>query len=150
MKDSLLLGFVGGALGTLGDEVVHWSAVWLNIAQSTTGHYISQLIFPFQEVTLPKLLMGEFTHFLAGGVLGVAIVLILKISGRDFSIIKGAGFGAVMWIIHVIVIPNLVAPRPYIFRTFNEAIVDMVSHIVWGGITAWFVIYNLKENINPN
>jgi|GEM_PF-3760208 uncharacterized membrane protein YagU involved in acid resistance len=92
--------------------------------------------------------MGEFTHLLAGGTLGIAIYIILRVSGYDFFIIKGAGFGTVMWIVHVIIIPNLVAPRPYIFRTFNEAIVDLVSHTVWGSITSWFIIVNLRKTSN--
>lgn len=144
MKDALLLSFIGGVLGTFGDEVVHWMAVWFNFAESTTGHYLSQLIFPFQEVTLPKLLMGEFTHILAGGTLGIAVFIILKISGYEYSLAKGAGFGAVMWIVHVAIIPNMIAPRPYIYRTFNEAIIDLVSHVVWGFIAAWFI--NVKLN----
>ncbi|MDT3699544.1 MAG: hypothetical protein RO469_08945 [Thermincola sp.] len=144
ISDPVIASVIGGVLGTLGDEIVHWSAVLLKITQSTTGHYISQLIFPFQKVTLPRLLMGEFTHILAGGTLGIAIIIILKISGFEFAVIKGAGFGAVMWIVHVIVIPNLVAPRPYLFRTYNESIIDLVSHIVWGAITAWFILIDQK------
>ena len=131
-------------MGTLGDEVIHWAAMLFNFVESTTGHYLSQLIFPHHEVTLPKLLMGEFTHILAGGTLGVALYLILKISGYEYSLIKGAGFGAVMWIVHVAIIPNMVAPRPFIYRSFNEVIIDLVSHLVWGGIAAWFI--NIKLN----
>ena len=149
-RDLLLLSFIAGVLGTLGDEVVHWTAFLMKVAKSTTGHYISQLIFPNQKVTLEKLLMGEFTHILAGGTLGVAIIIILKISGFDYSIVKGSGFGAVMWIIHVLVIPNLVAPRPFLFRTFNEAIVDMISHISWGSIAACYISYYYKKNSRIN
>lgn len=144
-KDPLLFSFLGGILGTLGDEVVHWSSVFLSLANSTTGHYISQLIFPNQTVTIEKLLMGEFTHIIAGATLGVALFIILKISGYDYHILKGVGFGTVLWILHVAIIPNLVFPRPYVYRTFNEAIIDLVSHIVWGGITAWFISYYLKK-----
>lgn len=147
-KDPLLISFTGGVLGTLGDVVIHWLAVFLKITQSTTGHYISQLIFPHQPVTLGKLLMGEFTHFLAGGTLGVAVIIILKVSGFAYPILKGAGFGAVMWIVHVIIIPNLVAPRPYLYRTFNEAIVDMVSQLVWGGITARYIHWQMHIKNN--
>jgi len=144
MKDSVIVGFLGGLLGTLGDEVVHWLAVLFKIARSTTGHYISQLIFPHQDVTLEKLLMGEATHLLAGGILGLVIVAGYKLTGYDYAIVKGTGFGALMWIVHVIVIPNLVAPRPFIFRSFNEALVDMVSHLVWGSVAAYFI--SLKLN----
>jgi len=101
MKDSIVFGFTGGILGTLADEVIHWLALWLTIAQSTTGHLISQLMFPNQAVSLPKLLTGELTHILAGGVLGTLIVVILKLTGNDSSIIKGAGFGVVTWMLYV-------------------------------------------------
>ncbi len=137
-------------MGTLGDEVVHWIAVWLKFTQSTTGHYLSQLIFPHQHVTLPKLLMGEFTHILAGGTLGIVVFFILEISGYDYLVIKGGGFGVIMWIVHVAIIPNLIAPRPYIFRTFNEAIIDLVSHLVWGVIAAWFISINLNKKSTKN
>jgi len=149
-RDLLLLSFIGGVLGTLGDMVVHWSSFFFKVAETTTGHYISQLIFPHQMVTLEKLLMGEFTHILAGGTLGVAITIILKISGFNYSVVKGLGFGSLMWIVHVLVIPNLVAPRPYLFRTFNEAVVDLISHIVWGGIAAGYIRYYYKKNSQNN
>lgn len=147
MKDDwILLGTMAGFIGTLGDEVVHWTAVGSGLVQSTTGHYISQLIFPYQPVTLPLLLMGEFTHLLAGAVLGMAVVLIFMVSGFDYAIIKGAGFGAAMWIVHVVIIPNLVAPRPYVYRTFTEAVVDMFSHLVWGAVTALVIThYSMKK-----
>ncbi len=139
LNDTIINGFIGGLFGTLGDFVIHWLAFLLRITQSTTGHYLSQLFFPHQKVILPKLLIAEFTHFFTGGTLGIFIVLILRLTGLDFSLIKGIGFGVVMWIVHVIIIPNMVAPRPFLFRTFNEAIVDLVTHIVWGGLAAWFI-----------
>lgn len=145
MKDWILLGAMAGFIGTLADEIVHWTAVLSGIVQSTTGHYISQLIFPHQPVTMPLLLMGEFTHLLAGAVLGLAVILIFKASGFDYAIIKGAGFGAAMWIVHVLIIPNLVAPRPYIYRTYNEAVVDMISHLVWGAIAAFVIKHYSKS-----
>lgn len=148
IKDPIILGFTSGLFGTLGDQMIHYSSLWLKIVQSTTGHYISQLIFPYQKVTLPILLIGEFTHFLAGGILGIAIVLILKLSGYDFAIWKGLGLGTVLWIVHVLVIPNLVAPRPFLYRTFNEVIIDFVSHIVWSYLTVWFVLFNQRKAIN--
>jgi len=148
LKDPLLLSFTGGVLGTLVDEVIHWLAVWLKLAQTTTGHYLSQLIFPHQHVTLPKLLMGEFTHILAGGTLGIVVFLILELSGYDYLLIKGGGFGAIMWIFHVAIIPNLIAPRPFIFRTFNEAVIDLATHMVWGIIAAWFI--NITQNKKSN
>lgn len=139
-KDPLVYGFIAGLLGTLCDEVIHWGAVYLGIAGSTTGHYLSQLMFPHLEVTLPRLLLGEFTHLLAGGIFGITIVIIFYLTGCRYALLKGLGAGAASWIFHVAIIPNLVIPRPYIYRTFNEALVDFVAHLVWGLITALFLL----------
>ena len=139
-KDPLVYGFIAGLLGTLGDEVIHWGAVYLGIAGSTTGHYLSQLMFPHQEVTLLRLLLGEFTHLLAGGIFGITIVILLYLTGCRYALLKGLGAGAASWIFHVAIIPNLVIPRPYIYRTFNEALVDLVAHLVWGIIAALFIL----------
>jgi len=146
IKDPVILGFMGGLLGTLGDWVFHFSSFWLKIAGSTTGHYISQLIFPNQNITLSKLLLAEFTHFLAGATLGTVLALLLILSGYDYARLKGIGLGLVLWIVHVIAIPNIVAPRPFLFRTFNEAVVDLTSHVIWGLITASYILYIKERN----
>jgi len=139
-KDPFIYGFIAGFLGTLADEIVHWSAVYLEIAQSTTGHYISQLIFPHQAVILSKLLLGEVTHNIAGGILGIFMAFIFYYFGFRFALLKGIGLGIALWILHVAIIPNLVSPRPYLFRTFNEALVDMTAHFMWGLATAYFLL----------
>jgi len=140
-KDPVIYGFLAGVLGVVGDEIVHWVAVYFNIARSTTGHYLSQLMFPHQPVVLSKLLLGEFTHFFAGGIMGLALLLIFFVSGSRFGVTKGIGLGLALWVLHVAIIPNLISPRPYIYRTFNEALVDMGAHLAWGAITALFLLY---------
>lgn len=139
-KDPLIYGFVAGLLGTLWANVVHWAAVYLGVARSTTGHYLSQLMFPHQEVILSKLLLGEFIHLMAGGIFGVLILLLYFLTGYPFAVLKGLGVGVATWILHVAIIPNLVIPRIYVYRTFNEALVDLAAHLVWGGIAAWFLV----------
>ncbi len=139
-KDPFIYGFIGGVLGTLADEVVHWSAVFLSIVQSTTGHYFSQLMFPHQEVILSKLLLGEVGHNIAGGILGIFMAFIFYFFGFRYALIKGIGLGIALWIVHVAIVPNLVSPRPYIFRTFNEALTDLAAHFIWGLFTSYFIL----------
>jgi len=139
-KDPFLYGFIAGLLGTLADEVVHWTAVYAGFARTTTGHYISQLIFPHQEVVLSKLLLGEFTHNIAGGIIGIFLAFIYYLFGYRFALFKGVGLGIALWIVHVAIIPNLVSPRPYLFRSFDESLVDMVAHFMWGLVAAYFLL----------
>jgi len=139
-KDPFFYGFIAGLLGTLADEVVHWWAVYAGFARTTTGHYLSQLMFPHQEVILSKLLLGEFTHNIAGGILGIFLAFIFYLFGYRFALFKGIGLGIALWIVHVAIIPNLISPRPYIFRTFNESLIDMAAHFMWGLVAAFFLL----------
>ena len=140
MDDFVIAGFLGGLLGTIGDVIVHWIFVWAKVATSTTGHYLSQLIFPHAEVSLRKLLLGEFIHLLAGGIFGVTLAVFLLISGYDYALIKGLGLGVATWIVHIAIIPNMVSSRPFIYRTFNETIVDLITHLIWGLVTALILL----------
>lgn len=142
-SDSIKTGVIAGFLGALGDAIIHIPAFFL-IGTSTTAHYISQLMFPNKEVTIIRFVFGFSTHFFAGATVGILLYFLLKITGRDYALLKGIGMGIVFWIVHVIVIPNLVAPRPYLYRTELEAFVDLVAHLAYGAIASIYLIKAFK------
>ena len=132
-------GFIAGILGTIGDFTIHTLSYFL-IGTSMTAHYISQLIFPNKEVTMIRFLFGLFTHFWAGALVGVVLYGIYIISGKENAYLKGISFGIGLWILHVIVIPNMVEPRPFVFRTEIEAFVDLLAHIIYGLVAAFYLL----------
>lgn len=141
-------GIYAGLLGTLGDAIIHLIS-FLLIGTSMTAHYISQLMFPHKEVILIRFVYGLSTHFFAGALVGIFLYLLLKISGKEYAILKGLGLGIFFWIIHVIVIPNIVEPRPYLFRTEIEAFVDLIAHLAYGAIGAFYLV-NKFDTMSDN
>ncbi|KJS86959.1 MAG: hypothetical protein JM58_05395 [Peptococcaceae bacterium BICA1-8] len=129
--DMIKDGVISGLLGSLGDALIHAPA-YLILGTSMTAHYISQLIFPFEEVTIIRFSIGFFTHFLAGAMVGIALALVFKFTGKDYPYLKGIGIGLLLWIVHVAIIPNIVDPRPYLIRTPLESIVDLIAHTSYG------------------
>lgn len=113
MKDTFVRGALAGTVGTLADNLIHWSAYFL-FKTSPTAFYISALIFPFKKPSGVHLAFGMFAHLMSGGILGLFLALIFKCFGKDHPYFKGLSLGIVMWIVHVAIIPNLVKPRPYI------------------------------------
>jgi hypothetical protein len=139
-NDIIKDGVIAGIIGTLGDFIIH-GAAFLILRTSMTAHYISQLIFPMQEVNTFRFLIGLFTHFVAGPLVGILLVIIFRLTGKDFPYIKGVGLGMVMWIVHVIIIPNIItAPRPVVFRTELEAVIDLLAHIIFGILATLYLI----------
>lgn len=137
LHDTIKSGIIAGILGTVGDAFIHYPSYLLFGA--TTGHYISQLIFPFQTVTTIMWAIGELTHFFTGAVVGVMFSLVYKIFGSDYAYYKGLGMAAVFWIVHVAVIPNLVSPRPIIYRSVTESIVDLTALVMYGFSAATYL-----------
>jgi len=131
-------GMMGGLLGSLGDSIIH-SLGFFILGTTTTYHYISQMIFPYQEITMVRFLFSFFTHLYSGAFVGIILAIIYRLIGYDYAYLKGMGLGLAFWIIHVIVIPNVVPARPYLFRTEVEAFVDFIAHIVYGGVTAYYL-----------
>jgi hypothetical protein len=141
--DSIRSGAIAGLLGTFGDFVVH-SFFYLVLGTSMSAHYISELIFPNKDVSAVRFLFGLFTHFCFGAFVGILLYLMIRLTGKDDLLLKSIGLGISFWIIHVILIPNLVDPRPYLFRTELEALVDLIAHTCYG-LTA--AAYLKKINI---
>lgn len=144
MNDTIRNGIIAGLLGSIGDAVVHWGC-YFTLGTSTTSHYIAQLIFPFKEGTLIRLMFGFITHLSAGALVGVALALIFKYFGSDYPYYKGLGVAITLWIVHVAVIPNIVAPRPYLHRTELEALVDFVAHISYGIFSTFYLVRSYRN-----
>jgi hypothetical protein len=64
-------------------------------------------------------------------------------SSIDYPYDKGIGFGVLLWIVPVIVIPNIInASRPIIFRTELECIVELIAHVIFVIIATAFLTGN--------
>lgn len=144
MNDTIQKGVIAGLIGSVGDAAIHWPAYYI-IGTSPTAFYISELIFPFKDLTLTRILIGLLVHIIAGAIVGVGLTLIILQFGIDYPYYKGIGTGILLWIIHIIVIPNLVTPRPYLFRTTSETIVDLVAHITYGSLATFFLVRTFKN-----
>ena len=138
LQDTIKSGITAGLLGTLADSAVHWSLFFI-LGTTTTAHYIYQLIFPFAEPTMTRLLIGVLVHFVAGALVGVVLLLLYKQFGWDAPYYKGIELGVALWVVHIAVIPNIVSPRPFLFRSVLETVVDLIAHIVYGFIAVVYL-----------
>ena len=132
-------GGIAGLLGSLGDAAVHYLCFFV-FKTTTTAHYISALIFPLKQVTPLRYACGLLAHFAAGLPIGLFLALLLHYGGLKNAYLKGMGLGSFTWVIHTAIIPNLISPRPYVYRTEAEALVDLLAHLVFGLLAAWYLL----------
>ena len=137
-RDRLILAGLAGLAGTCAEEAVYWIPVLAGVvrAKVTTGYYLASIIFAHDSPAAAQILLGELTHLISGGMLGVAVLFLLSWSGRQSVLIKGAALGAVFWLSHVILIPSFVAPRIKIEQSMAGVLLDLVALLAWGAVTA--------------
>jgi hypothetical protein len=101
---------------------------------STTAQYISQLMFPQAPTTGVHYLFGLGIHIFIGGLVGILLLELYQRYGDQYPYFKGMSLGASFWILHVVIIPNVInRPNlPYLHRNEMEALVDLISHLVFG------------------
>lgn len=137
--DHVKAGVIAGFLGTLGDIVIHKIGLF-TIKTTTTSQYLAVLMFPAKDVNAFRYVIGFCAHLMAGAITGVLLVHVIKVCGRTHLYFKSISFGIFMWIIHVIIIPNIInSPRPIIFRTELESIVDFQAHLAFSVIAAYYL-----------
>lgn len=144
MQDTIKRGAIAGFAGTWADFFIHIGSMFL-IGTTTTAHYISRLIFPDGEMNRTRFFIAEMAHFMAGSAAGVLYSLMVRSFGEDNFVTKSLGLGALLWVVHILVIPNAVRERrPNIWRNEKEAIVDLASLLGWGITTA--VVFNRLDS----
>jgi hypothetical protein len=140
MKYSIRQGVIAGLFGTLGDAVIHHIAYFI-FKTTTTAHYIARLIFPTGKIILIQYLIGFFIHLISGAVVGFLLAEIYNRLGNDYPYDKGIGLGILFWIIHIVVIPNMInMPRPIVYRTELECMADLAAHLTFGIIATMYLI----------
>ena len=134
IMDTYEKAVIAGLLANVGDVLMHLIG-FLSLKTTMTGHYIASLIFFGRNITPLRFLIGEIAHFVAGGLTGILLWLLFKYFGDKRPYLKSIGLLMGMWILHVVVIPNIInRPRPIVVRSEMEAIVDLISHLVYGVI----------------
>jgi FtsH-binding integral membrane protein len=84
-------------------------------------------------------ILGWIDHLLVSMVLGVILVYILHYSGRDYALIKGAIFGAVVWLVTIGIISPLAGYIPPSPQAIDLAIL-LAYHILYGILAAWLLL----------
>jgi hypothetical protein len=71
--------------------------------------------------------------------LGVTLVYLLVLTGEKYALLKGAMFGAVVWYLLIGVIAPLGGYMPPVVRAL-EPILMLAYHLLFGVLTAWWII----------
>ena len=101
IKDSITLGVISGLLGTLALDVLNFRNWRKNRTESMYAHIAGSIFMRgFRTKFRKNFLFGQVIHMFVGALAGVPLVYLFRITGKDHSVLKGATYGALIWMIY--------------------------------------------------
>jgi hypothetical protein len=83
--------------------------------------------------------LGWVDHLLISMLFGIILSYILHYTGRDYAILKGAFFGAVLWLLGIAMISPLAGYIPPSPSALDLGIL-LAYHIIYGLLVAWLLV----------
>jgi len=137
MKDSMIVGLIGGAVGAAAIEL-------LNILSGKKLFFgkiaSSMIVNPMRSNSLKNKLLGELMHLTVGAGIGSVTAALLKITGKDFTFIKGTFVSLMAWIgLHNLGNKmDLFSIKPHSTKNHYLA---FIQHLVYGLSTSVVIKY---------
>jgi hypothetical protein len=98
IKDRMMLGLLAGFGGNLVKKGIMTVARHLKWAEHDGSEKGASLVLPAWKIATPRgRIIGNICDFSVAGILGIACVYLLTITGKDRAITKGAFYGEVSW-----------------------------------------------------
>lgn len=89
-------------------------------------------------------LLGWVGHLMMGLILGVVFYYVLYFTGREYALLKGAVFGAIVWYVNIGFISRMVGYFPTAPRAVHLLML-LGYHLLFGLITAGFLLRLLQR-----
>jgi len=112
MMDIILRGSLAGIAGFSGCLAANFALYWLHLVPSTEIHYNAILLRPAgTPLTTSTWISGFIVGYILAALLGLVAAYIMDRTGYDYAWLKGLVVGISFWPVHVVIFPNLLAPR---------------------------------------
>lgn len=132
MKDSIPIGFLGGLVGTIAMDLSNLFFKKTGLSEKTYAQYAgSVLLSPFRLMLRPNYLFGQLLHLITGSIVGIPMFNILKNTGKDNYLFKGAVFGTFTWEILYYLGQRIGLIRSKSYKTKTH-LTSLIDNLVYG------------------
>ncbi len=147
MRDIFIGGSVAGLIGGIIGIAFSHSLFLLGLTPISSLHLAAALVLPEMFVlTTGGVFISLVTHLIVASVFGVALILILYYTGKDYYIFKGIASGAfACLVLHSYLLP-LVRPDLEIRHSTSAAITMITTHSIIGLVAAFIIAKYSKIN----
>jgi len=149
MKDSIPIGFLGGLVGTILMDLSNVMFKKTGLSEKTYAQYAGSVVMkPFKLFFRTNKLLGQVLHLVTGSIIGIPLFAILKKTGKDNYLFKGAIFGTFTWeLLYSFGLRYKVfRAKAYTTKTHFTALID---NLIYGFGSAATIVFLADSSVFP-
>lgn len=97
ITDSFVLGILGGFIATIVMDLGNLIRRRNQKTEMTFCQLSGSVLMPVKRSRQQALILGQVMHIITGSLIAIPMVYIIKATGKDHPVIKGAAFGSFIW-----------------------------------------------------
>jgi hypothetical protein len=138
-RDILIFGGLAGIISNILKESISWGLYFFGFIEYTFVHFCAGLVVnPPRYVKDPiSVAIGIIIDFTIAASFSFALYLVMKKFGVKYWILKGLGFGMIVFLICYGVLRPIFSLR--IESTPVSAFLYMIPNLIYGVTTSWFI-----------
>lgn len=139
IKDSVVLGAVGGFLGTVAMALSNFLIFKAGKTEMLYGHLAGSIFMkPFKTNKRNNYILGQIFHLVNGSGAGLFMVQIFKLFGTDYALLKGTMTGMFTWgfLYNVGQRLKIYTAEPHLTKTGYSA---MWNNFLYGVVSAYSI-----------
>lgn len=144
-QDTLTNGAFSGIIATAITTLLNWILLAGGVSFTSLWIFAGAILLNNTALYTPLgILIGMVTHFMLGGIFGVITAFTLRITGKDYYLIKGIGVGTLFFIGARGIIQIVTNIAPWMRDEIISTVITLISLLVTGIISSYLIVKRTK------
>ncbi len=146
-KDTILLSTVIGIGATTLEIITSYIMKLTGLIKTPLFLYVGKLsIGGLPHPQWLETIMGIIGHLVTGVTFTFIFILVLQRWGDDYLYLKGVAYGGFLWLVHEVIIPNIITTDITLKLSAKSQIPHVFSGLIWG-LSAAFLYRLVQKRI---
>ena len=139
-NDTVLSIVVSGSIATVIQMVISWASLLLGFIEQNPSIFHARLLTNRFNVGFVEVVLGTFGNFIAGIAFASIIIILLKLTGSDYNILKGALVGIINAMFQFYVLTRLFHNPTLLIPDIPTIVHVYVVYALWGSLVAYISV----------
>jgi len=139
-NDTITIGVISGSIASVIMTVIDWminfSGVVFTPPWVVSGHILLNTDVLYTTIGI---LLGLVIQFMLGAGFGVIIAVVIRLTGKDYYILKGLGVGSLFFIGNTGIMQSVGNIAPWMRNELLSTIIALINFFILGTVSSFII-----------